>query len=179
MADLRRGQHPHAVLSLGVETGPASWNNKLEANRWNWDERFVPGREDGNPDGNPIAQFGLGLQERAAVEQGLEAAQSRAKNWWPNVPEYNKTQSSAVTPPGSRLKAPSGRVPSPTARALAFAEKGILTRQREKRVEQLSSKLGVDKVCHHSGRGARAGQAQWLSVCSPPIPPNPRLRCSS
>jgi len=181
MSELPRGQHPHAITPFMRDNGPATWNNKHEIDRWDWDERFVPGREDGNPDGNPIAQYGMGLQPRDDVEASLEAATSRAKNWWPNVPEYNKPRTPPKAPPkpaqpstslwggdeqytpaamkaaagtpktgspsSSKMKAPGAKSPSPTTKKIFFTDQGVVTsKQRELRMNQLSSKLGVDKV---------------------------------
>ena len=181
MSELPRGQHPHAITPFMRDNGPATWNNKLEIDRWDWDERFVPGREDGNPDGNPLAQYGMGLGPRDDVEASLEAAASRAKNWWPNVPEYNKPRTPPKAPPkpaqpstslwggeeqytpaamkaaagtpktgspsSSKMKAPSAKSPSPSTKKIFFTDQGVVTsKQRELRMDQLSSKLGVDKV---------------------------------
>jgi hypothetical protein len=168
MSERPRGNHPHARVGFLQDTGPASWANKLETDRWNWDERYVPGREDGNPDGNPLAQVGIGLGGRAG---SLQVLPSGSKHGWTSSPQADKSKASpsARTPPGTRMKAPTGGVPSPPSRPI-FADQGMLVRQREKRVEQLEARLGVDKVRRIANRPRDSSDgAAWPPPCALPL----------
>uniref|UniRef100_A0A7S2IKF1 Uncharacterized protein n=1 Tax=Haptolina brevifila TaxID=156173 RepID=A0A7S2IKF1_9EUKA len=193
MAELHRGQHPHAIIPFMKDNGPVSWNNKIEISRADWDERYAP-----QGDGNPLAQVGMGLQERAQTEYGnadavnarlgTKAIKTAAQPQRPAAPKpavapYTPASSKlwgddstpmTGTPSSSKMRAPSQQLASPV-KTIFFTEQGLVTaEQRDARMHELSAKLGVDKVTLVSSplqidTTAQAGH-NTAPTAPPPVP---------
>ena len=150
-----------------VDTGPATWTNKIEIDRTRWEERFVGELAEGfNPIGQYETKGGQDLATHARLqrhEKQLKANEAKwakehkgarvASNPWKDI-DGDGIGDNPNTPPSSFGKSPPRQSPSSSPgskqgspNTIFFTRYGVATEaQRQQRVEELTKKLGVDKV---------------------------------
>jgi hypothetical protein len=130
-----RGQHPHAMNNFMQDTGPETWTNPIEIGRIHWEHRH-------------LGELAEGFDPLTHYDPAIPAGQDLAtRNRIKNHEAILKSKQAAYASTHAGVQQASVWMPkassrSPPRNPFDVGNEG----QRLARVEQLVSKLGVDKV---------------------------------